>query len=96
MTHIIEARVIGNHAAMGRPTPAATDRPYLTVHEVLRAGINRAAGRQRHRCGTVHAGFQRWGNRSREVAPRNVCAASGVEGSLATAHDRVPGGPPNA
>jgi hypothetical protein len=46
MTHIIEARVIGNHAAMGRSTPAATDRPYLTVHEVLRAGIRRAAGRK--------------------------------------------------
>jgi hypothetical protein len=42
MTHIIEARVIGNHAAMGRSTPAATDRPYLTVHEVVRAGMRRA------------------------------------------------------
>jgi hypothetical protein len=45
MTHTIEARVIGNHADMGRSTPAATDRPYLTVYEVLRAGIRRAAGR---------------------------------------------------
>jgi hypothetical protein len=26
--------------------PAATDRPYLTVHEVLRAGRRRAAGRK--------------------------------------------------
>jgi hypothetical protein len=43
MTHITEARVIGNHAAMGRSTPAATGRPYLTVHEVLRAGVSRAA-----------------------------------------------------
>ena len=42
MTRIIEARVIGNHAVMGRSTPAATDRPYLTVHEVLRARIRRA------------------------------------------------------
>lgn len=46
MTQIIEARVIGNHGAMGRSTPAATGRPYLTIHEVLRAGIRRAAGRK--------------------------------------------------
>ena len=46
MTHITEARVIANHAAMGRSTPAATDRPYLTAREVLRAGISRAAGRK--------------------------------------------------
>jgi hypothetical protein len=46
MTHITEARVIANHAAMGSSTPAATDRPYLTVGEVLRAGIRRAAGRK--------------------------------------------------
>ena len=46
MTHITEARVIANHAAMGRSTPAAGDRPYLTVGELLRAGIRRAAGRK--------------------------------------------------
>ncbi len=46
MTHSTEARVIANHAAMGRSTPAATDRPYLTVGEVLRTGIRRAAGRK--------------------------------------------------
>src|SRR4029077_21213772 len=46
MTHITEARVIANHAAMRRSTPAATDRPYLTAREVLRAGISRAAGRK--------------------------------------------------
>jgi hypothetical protein len=46
MTHIIEARVIGNHAAMGGSTPAATDSPYLTVHEVLRAGMRRATERK--------------------------------------------------
>ena len=45
MTHITEARVIANHAAMCR-TPAATDRPYLTVGEVFRAGIWRAAARK--------------------------------------------------
>ena len=46
MTHITEARVITNHAAMSRSMPAATDRPYLTVGEVLRAGMCRAAGRK--------------------------------------------------
>jgi hypothetical protein len=46
MTHITEARVIANHATMSRSTPAATDRPYLTVGEVLRAGIGRAARRK--------------------------------------------------
>ena len=40
MTHISEAP---NHAAMGKPTPAATGRPYLTVGEVIRAGMCRAA-----------------------------------------------------
>jgi hypothetical protein len=46
MTHIIESRVIGDHAAMGRSTPAATDSPHLTVHEVLRAGMLRATERK--------------------------------------------------
>jgi hypothetical protein len=46
MTRIAEARVMANHAATFRSTLAATDRPYLTVGEVLRAGIWRAAGRK--------------------------------------------------
>lgn len=46
MTYITGARVITNHAAMGRSTPAVTDRPYLTAGEVLRAGMRRAAGRK--------------------------------------------------
>lgn len=46
MTHITEARLVTNHGAVGRSTPAATDRPYLTVGEVLRAGMRRAAGRK--------------------------------------------------
>lgn len=46
MTHITEARVITNHAGMGRSAPAATNRPYLTVGEVLRAGMCRTAGRK--------------------------------------------------
>jgi hypothetical protein len=46
MARVIEARVIGNDAAMGTSTPAATDVPYLTIHEVLRAGKRRAARRK--------------------------------------------------
>jgi len=46
VTHITEARVITNHAPTNRSTPAATDRPYLTVGEVLRSGMCRAAGRK--------------------------------------------------
>jgi hypothetical protein len=55
MTHIIEARVIGIHAAMGRSTTTATDRPHLTIHEVLRAGIRRAALRK-----DMAAALSRW------------------------------------
>jgi len=46
MTYITEAEIIGNHAAMRRLPSLATDSPYLTVHEVLRAGIRRATGRR--------------------------------------------------
>ena len=46
MTQITETRIIGNHAAMGRSTPAATDTPYMTFYEVLRAGLRRAAERK--------------------------------------------------
>jgi hypothetical protein len=45
MTHITEGRVIGNHAAMGKSTPAAPDTP-LTVKNILRAGARRAARRR--------------------------------------------------
>ena len=41
-----ESRVVGNEAAGGDSTSAATNRRYLTVHEVLRAGVRRAAGRK--------------------------------------------------
>ncbi|AXN44417.1 hypothetical protein MM1218R_02480 [Mycobacterium marinum] len=44
MTHITESRAITNHAAMGRPTSAGTDRTYPTAREVLGAGIDRADG----------------------------------------------------
>jgi hypothetical protein len=46
MTHITDAGVIGNHAAMGASTPAASDAPFLTVKEILRAGVRRAARRK--------------------------------------------------
>jgi hypothetical protein len=45
MTHITEARVIGNHADMGGPAPAAA-RMALTVTDVLRAGAGRSARRR--------------------------------------------------
>jgi hypothetical protein len=35
MTYIVEAQVIANHA----------DRPYMTIHEVLRVGKRRATTR---------------------------------------------------
>jgi hypothetical protein len=46
MTRVIEARVTGNIAAVGRSSPAAADVSYLTVHEVFGAGRRRAAGRK--------------------------------------------------
>jgi len=45
MMHITEARVIGNHADMGRLTPTAARIP-LTVKDVLRAGAQRRAERR--------------------------------------------------
>jgi hypothetical protein len=40
MTHLTEARGTGNNATI------STSAPYLTLHEVLRMGIRRAAGRK--------------------------------------------------
>jgi hypothetical protein len=45
MTHITEARVIGNHADMGGSTTVAT-RTSLTVTDILRAGRRRWVGRR--------------------------------------------------
>ena len=45
MTHITEARVIGNHADMGGSTPAAARIP-LTVPDILHAGRRRRIGRR--------------------------------------------------
>jgi hypothetical protein len=44
MTHITEGRVIGNHAEMGVPPPAAV-RNWLTITEILRSGVWRRARR---------------------------------------------------
>lgn len=44
MTHITEARVIGNHADMGSPVPTAA-RSVLTVTDIQRAGMLRTAMR---------------------------------------------------
>jgi hypothetical protein len=45
MTHITEARVIGNHADMGGSTTVAT-RTSLTLTDILRAGRQRRIGRR--------------------------------------------------
>jgi hypothetical protein len=44
MTHITEARVIGNHADMGSQPTAVTPK-VLTVTEIQRAGMLRTARR---------------------------------------------------
>ena len=46
MTLIIEGRVIANHPGVSRSTTAASNRPYLTVGDVLRAGVRRTAERK--------------------------------------------------
>jgi hypothetical protein len=55
MTHIIQARLTGTEAATGTSTTTAADRPYLTVHEVLRAGIRRTALRKE-----IASALSRW------------------------------------
>jgi hypothetical protein len=45
MTDITQARLIGNHAAMGGSTPAASDTT-VTVKDILRAGVGRRARRK--------------------------------------------------
>jgi len=46
MKPITDARVMASHAAMCRSMPAATDRQYPTIGDVLCAGIYRAATRK--------------------------------------------------
>jgi hypothetical protein len=45
LTHITEARVIGSHAEMGRPSPGDSHVP-LTVFDILRAGVRRRVKRE--------------------------------------------------
>ena len=45
MTHITEARVVGSHADMGRPSQKDSDVP-LTVSDILRAGVRRRVRRE--------------------------------------------------
>lgn len=90
MTHITEARVIGNHAAMGRSIPAAADTPYLTVYEILRAGACRAAERK-----DMAAAQSKWdsegGANEAVSSAEGLGAVSGAEGSSETARRRVLG-----
>ena len=46
MTRTIEGRVVANHPGMRRSTTTAGARPYLTVGDVLRAGVRRTAERK--------------------------------------------------
>jgi hypothetical protein len=81
MTHITEARVIANHAAMGRSTPAATDRPYLTVGEVFRTGIRRAAGRKE-----MVAAKSRWDSEGGATDQRTTHGEAGAGPLVPQAH----------
>jgi hypothetical protein len=45
-TDITDPQLVDGLTTMGGSTPAASDRPYLTVREVLRAGMRRAASRK--------------------------------------------------
>jgi hypothetical protein len=54
MTHITEARFIGNHADMGASRPVASRTP-LTATEVIRAGLRRKARRRARRSDMVAA-----------------------------------------
>ena len=45
MTHITEARVIGTHAQMGRPSQKDADAP-LNVFDILHAGVRRRVRRE--------------------------------------------------
>ncbi len=45
MTHITEARAIGNHAEMGRPRRAHSRIP-MTVNGILQSGVRRRVRRK--------------------------------------------------
>jgi hypothetical protein len=46
MTYVLEGPVIANPAGVSRSMTAASARPYLTVGDVLRAGMRRTAERR--------------------------------------------------
>jgi hypothetical protein len=46
MTYVPEGPVIGNPADVSRSTTPASARPYLTLGDVLRAGMRRTAERR--------------------------------------------------
>jgi hypothetical protein len=65
MTHIIEGRVIANHPGVSRSTPAASSRPYLTLGDVLRAGVRRTAERK-----DIATAESRWDSEGGAPTPR--------------------------
>jgi hypothetical protein len=83
MTHITETRVrvIANHAAAGRSTPAVTDKPYVTVGEVLRAGICRAAGHKE-----MAAATSTWDSEGGATDERTTHAGAGTGPLVPHAH----------
>jgi hypothetical protein len=74
MTHITDPRVIDNHAAMGKSPPAVPDTPFLTLENIFRAGVRRAA-RRREILAAQSTAQSTWDSESR-------VEVSGVEGAL--------------
>jgi hypothetical protein len=72
MTNITRARLIGNHAVMGGPVPAAARIP-LTVRDILGAGVRRRA---RHR--EMVAAQSTWDSEGGATG-ENESLANGVE-----------------
>lgn len=68
MTHITEARVIGNHADMGGSTTVAT-RTSLTVTDILRAGVRRRTTRKE-----MTAAQSTWDSEGGQPEKVNRCA----------------------
>jgi hypothetical protein len=75
MTHITEARVIGNHADMGGSAPAAARIP-LTVTDILRRGRRRRIGRRE-----MIAARSRWDSEGGAIG-NDVSRPDGREGRV--------------
>jgi hypothetical protein len=73
MTHITEARVIGNHAEMGGLAPAVA-RITLTVPDILRAGRRRRVG-----CREMIAARSTWDSEGGAIG-NDVSRSNGREG----------------